>query len=319
MPDMHSINLRALDLNLLPVFEAAYEERSLSRAALRLAMTQPAVSHALSRLRSTLRDELFVRQSRGVLPTPMADALYARVGEALGLVRAAVDESRGFDPRTSTRRFVVAIPHPLGPMLALRILQRLEREAPGISVAFSTRSRPVDLEARLWEGRFDLAVDWLRAAREGLVEEALTEDQLVVVARRGHPATRGSPQLKSLSERWRFVSLRPRLSAEEQPPELAREWSRIKPRVALQVSEMLEVLAVASQSDLLGLVPMTLAKAASGAMDIQAVRLATPLARFTVRMAWRPSRGPDDAHAFLRAQVRAALKETLPGSGARRR
>src|SRR5690242_936950 len=122
---MNATNLRAIDLNLLPVFEATYEEGSLSKAATRLAMTQPAVSHALARLRSMLRDDLFVRHSRGVTPTPVADALYARVGEALGLVRAGVDESRGFDPKTSRRRFVVAIPHPLGSMLALSLLERL--------------------------------------------------------------------------------------------------------------------------------------------------------------------------------------------------
>lgn len=308
---MHTINLRALDLNLLPVFEAAYEERSLSKAAVRLAMTQPAVSHALARLRAALRDELFVRHSRGVTPTPVADALYARIGEALGLVRAAMDESRGFDPRTSTRHFVVAIPHPLGPMLALAILKRLERQAPGVTVAFSTRSRPVDLESRLWEGRFDLAVDWLPAAREGLSEEAIAEDELAVVARRGHPAVRARATFKALSERWRFVSLRPRQAQEEQPPEIAREWARLKPRVALQVSEFLEVLAVASQSDLLGLVPATLAKGAARVIAIQRVPLASPMAKFTVRMAWRPARGPDAAHQFLREQVRAAMKETL--------
>ena len=69
-------NIRSVDLNLLPVFEAVYEEKSLSRAAVRLAMTQSAISHALSRLRSVFRDELFVRQSRGVVPTPAADRVY---------------------------------------------------------------------------------------------------------------------------------------------------------------------------------------------------------------------------------------------------
>ena len=69
------LNLRGLDLNLLPVFEAVYEERSLSRAAERLAMTQSAVSHAMSRLRSVFRDELFARRPRGVSPTPVADKI----------------------------------------------------------------------------------------------------------------------------------------------------------------------------------------------------------------------------------------------------
>jgi DNA-binding transcriptional LysR family regulator len=309
--DMHAINLRAVDLNLLPVFEAAYEERSLSRAAGRLAMTQPAVSHALARLRATFRDELFVRHSRGVTPTAAADALYERLGEALGLVRAAVDESRGFDPRTSTRHFVVAIPHPLGPMLALKILGRVKRAAPGITVAFSTRSRPVDLESRLREGRFDLSVDWLPPAREGLAEEALAADELVVVARRGHPAVRARATFEALAARWEFVVLRPRLPLDEQPPETAVAWERLRPRIALQVSHFLEVLPVVSQSDLLGLVPMTLAKAASRVIDIQRVPAKTPVAALTLRMIWRASRGPDAAHRFLREQVRAAMKDVL--------
>src|SRR5262252_8368411 len=112
-------NLRSVDLNLLPIFEAAYEERSLSKAAARLAMTQPAVSHALARLRATFRDDLFTRHSRGMTPTPVADAIYRRLGDALGLVRASIGETRGFEPASSERHFVIAVPHPLGPLLAL--------------------------------------------------------------------------------------------------------------------------------------------------------------------------------------------------------
>jgi DNA-binding transcriptional LysR family regulator len=308
---MQAINLRSIDLNLLPVFEAAYEERSLSRAAQRLAMTQPAVSHALARLRAAFRDPLFVRHSRGVTPTPAADALYARLGEALGLVRAAVDESRGFDPATSKRHFVVAIPHPLGPMLALALMKRLEAEAPGITVAFSTRSRPVDLDQRLREGRFDLSVDWLPATRAGLAEEKLAADELVVVARIGHPAIRGRDAFRALVGKWRFVILRPRVDLEEHSPGIAAEWERLRPRVALRVSHYLEVLAVASQSDLLGLVPKTLAQAASGVIGIRQLRAAAPATGFSVRMIWQQARGPDAAHRFLREQVRAAVKAVV--------
>src|SRR5215470_3887851 len=136
------LNLRGVDLNLLPVFEAAYEERSLSRAAARLAMTQPAVSHSLTRLRALFKDELFIRQSRGVLPTPVADMVYTRLHGALGAVREAVTETRGFDPRTSNREFFVTIPHPVGPLIGVRLRERLTRLAPHVQVEFSTRSRP---------------------------------------------------------------------------------------------------------------------------------------------------------------------------------
>ena len=136
-----SLNLRGVDLNLLPVFEAVFEERSLSRAAAKLAMTQSAVSHALSRLRTVFRDELFVREARGVLPTPVAESIYAKVRGALGAVRESVAERRGFDPATSRRKLFVGVSHPLGPLIAVRLRQRLAEIAPGVEVAFSTRSR----------------------------------------------------------------------------------------------------------------------------------------------------------------------------------
>jgi DNA-binding transcriptional LysR family regulator len=146
------LNIRRVDLNLLPVFEAVYEEQSLSRAAVRLAMSQSAVSHAVTRLRTLFRDELFVRQARGVLPTPTAESIYAKIRGGLGLVREAVNELQGFDPKTSTRRFFVAIPHPLGPMIVLRLSERLAEIAPKIEVSASTRSRPIDLDRALREG-----------------------------------------------------------------------------------------------------------------------------------------------------------------------
>jgi DNA-binding transcriptional LysR family regulator len=145
------LNLRSVDLNLLTVFEAAHEERSLSRAAERLAMTQPAVSHAMTRLRSLFNDQLFVRRSRGVVPTPVADMIYSKLRVVLGTVRETVMETRGFDPKTSQRQFFVTIPHPLGPMIAIRLRERLQRTAPQVKVAFSTRSRPMDLDRDMRE------------------------------------------------------------------------------------------------------------------------------------------------------------------------
>jgi len=307
------LNLRSVDLNLLPVFEAAYEEKNLSRAAVRLAMTQPAVSHALSRLRHTFKDELFVRHSRGMTPTPMADAIYGRLGEALGLVRSSMVEGRGFDAKTSERRFFVAIPHPLGPMLALRLLQRVEVAAPKVSLEFSTQSRPVDLERGLLDGRVALSVDWMPAGSAGLTDEEVVQDELVIVARRGHPAVKGAKNRKALAADARFVSLRPRLELEGHPVEAVRDWMRLHTQVALQVSELLEVLVVASESDLLGVVPISLARASSRALGIQVVPTTPRLKPFPIRMVWRKNRSGDPAHAFLRDQVRAVMKQVIKG------
>lgn len=294
-------NIRRVDLNLLPVFEAVYEEQSLSRAAVRLAMTQSAVSHAVTRLRTLFRDELFVRQARGVLPTPTAELIYAKVRGVLELVREAVDELQGFDPKTSMRRFFVAIPHPLGPMIALRLRERLANVAPKVEVVTSTRSRPIDLDRALREGRTDAAVDWLVPRGEQYKIKVLFDDSLILVARDGHPALRRPVTAKILSE-GQFVSLRPRIEGVHPSPGI-REWRQLKPDVALEVSEILEIFMVASQSDLFGLVPRSMEKMARNMFGLRALRDPTRAAPVPIMLIWHASRDSDPAQAFLRKEL----------------
>ncbi len=301
-------NLRAIDLNLLPVFEAAYEEASLSGAARRLSLTQPAVSHALARLRATFRDELFVRQSRGVRPTPAADALYARVRDALSIVRGAVDESRGFDPATSLRRFHVAIPHPLGPLLAVRLMARVAAVAPGVELEFSTRSRPVGLEKDLAAGRFDLALDWIAPRSPGLVADAAFTDGIVAMARGGHPALAGGRRRAAIAD-WSVVRLRPRADWSASPVAGLKDWLDVGFRVGLEVSEALEVLAVASHSDLLAIVPASLASLARRDFGLQAVPGLPASPAIPVCLVYPEARRGESAHGFLREQMVAATRE----------
>jgi DNA-binding transcriptional LysR family regulator len=296
-------NIRSVDLNLLPVFEAVYEEQSLSRAAVRLAMTQSAVSHAVSRLRLVFRDELFVRHSRGVVPTPAADAIHSKLRDALGSVREAVTEMRGFNARTSARKFFLSIAHPLGPLIVLRLQERLASTAPNISVAASTRSRPIDLERALREGRIDAAIDWLDPQDEPFKSAVLFEDALVAVAREGHPALRTRASMKVLRE-GRFVVLRPRVEGEHPVPAL-REWQRMNLHVALEVSEILEVFMVVSQSDLFGLIPRSMAMLARHALGLRSLGVSPKVSTVPIKLFWHASRDADPAHAFLRKEIAA--------------
>jgi DNA-binding transcriptional LysR family regulator len=294
-------NIRRVDLNLLPVFEAVYEEQSLSQAAVRLAMTQSAVSHAVTRLRTLFRDELFVRQARGVLPTPTADSIYAKTRGALALVREAVSELQGFDPKTSTRRFFIAIPHPLGPMIALRLRERLAKTAPKVDVVTSTRSRPIDLDRRLREGRVDAAVDWIEPRGDQFKQKVLFEDTLVAVARDGHPALRRPASAKILRE-GKFVTLRPRIEDEHPSPGI-REWRQQNFEIALEVSEILEIFMVASQSDLFGIIPRSMEKVARNLFALRPLRESTQAAPVPILLIWHASRDADPAHAFLRKEL----------------
>jgi DNA-binding transcriptional LysR family regulator len=303
------LNLRGVDLNLLPVFEAAYEERSLSRAAIRLALTQPAVSHAMARLRVQFRDELFIRRSRGVQPTPVADRIYAKLRGALAAVREAVAETRGFDPSTSERKFFVSIPHPLGPLMAVRLRERLARVAPRVEIACSTRSRPVDQEQGLRDGRVDAAVDWLVPAGDPFREATVFDDGVVMMARRGHPALRYRSQ-DQVVRSAEFVTLRARVEGEHPVPAL-REWRRLPLRIALEVSEFVEVLMVANRSDLIAPVPHSMERMARAALELRPVPAMARVAPVPIRLIWHRGRDRDPAHAFLRTELAAVVRELV--------
>jgi DNA-binding transcriptional LysR family regulator len=304
------VNLRGVDLNLLPVFEAAYEERNLSRAARRLAMTQSAVSHSMTRLRTVFRDELFVRKTKGVEPTRVADVIYGRLRGAMGAVRDAVSETRVFNPATSERNFFIGISHPLGPMIAVRLRERLARSAPNTAIAFSTRSRPLEMERGLREGWVDAVVDWLPQGRGRFNELVLFEDAVVAMARSGHPALKRPPSINEL-RKGAFVGLRPRIAGEHHPVPGIREWRRLHLNVVLEVSEFLEVFMVASRSDLFGVIPSSMLKFADECFSLKPLR-AGPKVSVPIKLIWPVARDRDAAHEFLRKEIQLATNDVVP-------
>jgi LysR family transcriptional activator for leuABCD operon len=300
------LNLRGVDLNLLPVFEAAYEEPTLSRAAQRLAMTQSAVSHALTRLRDVFNDELFVRSGRGVVRTPTSDAIYTKLHVALNTVRESVSETRGFDPKTSTRSFFIAVSHPLGSLMAVRLKQQLAVAAPAVQVSCTTRSRPAELDQGLRDGRIDAAVDWLSPGRGQFKETTLFEDAIVAVARQDHPALRQVRMVKHLSA-LEYVSLRPRVAGESPVPGV-QEWLRLKLNVELEVSEILEVFMVASQSNLVGLIPRSMLKVARDTFQLRELLVEVTPKTVPIKLVWTVSKDSDPAQVFIRNQIELASR-----------
>ncbi|MBU4517933.1 MAG: LysR family transcriptional regulator, partial [Gammaproteobacteria bacterium] len=153
---MNELNFRTLDLNLLRVFDEVMVERNLTRAAHNLAMTQPAVSNALKRLREKLGDELVRRSGYGVEPTPMALTLWPTVRDALQQLRESLAPG-GFDPAKAHNAFVLAMADATAAKLVPGMMDILENEAPGVNLRvlpLTTRD-PRDL---LESGLADLAI-----------------------------------------------------------------------------------------------------------------------------------------------------------------
>jgi DNA-binding transcriptional LysR family regulator len=251
-----AMNLRAIDLNLLPVFEAVYVSRSLTRAAETLNMTQPAASNALARLRAAFDDELFVRAGRGMSPTPAAQALIAPVREALGRLRAGLESRDAFEPAHSERVFNIAGRDVAGSAL-LPMLARALEAAPGVRVQCHPVDR-ADIGRELASGRLDFAIDVPVLARPELESAVLFKDRYVLALRRGHARARGRLTLKD------FVQLRHILVSSRRAGRtlieaaLAREGERLKP--AMRLDHYQPAFHTVMASDLAVAAPASLAR-----------------------------------------------------------
>lgn len=175
--------LRRTDLNLLAVFDVVYRERNLTRAARILSLSQSAVSHALARLRERLGDPLFLRQGRGVVPTPRAEQLAPEIQAALSRLEEALRGGRGFEPARDLRRATLAMPDELEPIVLPLLAANIRAAAPEAVLA-SVRLDRGALRADLAAGRIDLCIDVARPTEPDVLHAPWRQHRLCVVSAR---------------------------------------------------------------------------------------------------------------------------------------
>jgi DNA-binding transcriptional LysR family regulator len=291
-------NLRSLDLNLLTIFEAIYELGAVSGAADRLALSQSATSHALSRLRDACKDDLFVRAGQGLSPTPVAQEMYPAIKQALDALRATLAEASGFDPGTSQRHFRISIPHPMGPFYALHLRAAVATVSPGITLTFNTASIPVDLEESLRDGAVDIALDWLPAELDPFVNQKVFDDRLMLVARGGHPSIKAGVTLDNL---WKAEFVAPHRRREiEHLPSALREFYKLGWPEAVRVSELLEIPTVVANTNLVGIFPSSMGRLMEKGLRLRVLELPLELPALPIYMIWHEARRHDAAHRWLR-------------------
>ena len=193
---MKTVHFSNLDLNLLRVFEALIEERSVTRAGERLGLTQSAVSHALNRLRQTLGDELFVRTSDGMRPTPWALEAGPKVSRALQLMQRALAPSV-FEPATSDRRFALGMSPYLSAVLAPGLVRKFRDRAPRAELVLRHQEKSVT--EGLDSGRVDIAIGAFGRSSDRFDRCVLFQEQLVWVVRKAHPLAEQELTLERLA------------------------------------------------------------------------------------------------------------------------
>jgi DNA-binding transcriptional LysR family regulator len=173
------------------------QERSVTRAGSRIGLSQPAMSHALNRLRYMLKDELFVRTPQGMVPTPRAEMLAEPLRNALSVMQHAL-EPAAFDPTASDRRFTLALNNYAAVVLASPLVAAVSAAAPAVYLDLRP-SGTLDVIDHLDRGDLDLALGSLDSQAERFAAAPLLDDDFVMVMRQGHPASRGKLTAKSFA------------------------------------------------------------------------------------------------------------------------
>lgn len=300
------MNLRDLDLNLLVVFQAVWQERNISAAAERLDMTQSATSNALRRLREHFSDPLFLRTTAGMAPTPLATQLAEPVTQALGTLAAGLDVQQTFDPASSERQFTLGMTD-IGEIVFLpALLAHLKRVAPGVSVqALSAPER--QMRAGMEDGSIDLAVGFLPALQAGFYQQRLFTQRYICLLGRAWRLTDGK------FTREQFLGARHALvNAEGTGHAIIQhmlEAAGVQRAVHLRVPHFVAIPFIVEATDLVVTAPAKLGEALAQRLAIKVVPHPIKLPEFPVNQFWHRRFAHDAGNKWLRGVFTMLFRE----------
>jgi DNA-binding transcriptional LysR family regulator len=312
------MNFLTLDLNLLRIFDTVMVEQNLTRAADKLAMTQPAVSNALKRLRHAFNDELLIRTAYGVKPTPRAESVWPAIREALSKLESAIAPAT-FDPATVIASFRMAMADSTAAYWMPHLVREIEQNAPGINarmVPLVTR----DPRSMLLHGDIDIAVGFFpgvvsqlaggqSAANNPICHNSLYTGRYVCVMRRGHPLANEPLTLeKYCNAHHLLVSFSGRahgLIDDILAPK------NLKRHILLTVNQFFTAGRVVANSDLITVLPQHLIS--STGVESQLIWKDLPMETpgVNVDMLWHERDARNPAHKWLRNNLIELVEKTL--------
>lgn len=317
---------RGIDLNLIKVFNAVFEDRNLLRAAKRLNLSPSAVSHALGRLRHVCGDDLFVRTATGMMPTARANEIADDLRVSLQKIAATLGVG-AFDPLTSTRNFVVAANDHLTAVIVAQVNRLVAAEAPGVDLVIRPSTR-LDLAEQIDVGRIDLAMGIYQQIPSHFRSYTLLIESDMIVMHSTHPAASRTLTLKDMAT---YPLLTVSVGGEEEGAidgfilerGLARQSEMFdrnalqealatigdEPRFQLTVPHSLAMPALMKGTDLVSILPCSLARHLVADGDFLMVLPPYPVASKTFRGIWHSRNDLDSGHMWLRQIVLRALEK----------
>jgi DNA-binding transcriptional LysR family regulator len=290
------MDIRNVDLNLLVALDALLAERSVSRAAVRLHLSQPATSALLARLRGLFGDPLLLRSARGMLPTPRALELLGPVKQVLDEIDAIVQPRVAFDPASAAHTFTLSASDYVEYALLPTLVDYLERKAPGVRLAVT----PLDLQSvakQMESGEVDLCITGLQNAPAGMHQRPLYTERMVSVVRRNHPGVGAHLTLeKFCGLEHILVSVRGSGFSARIDDALAKLGRKRRARLA--VPHFLLVPEIVARSDMISALPERLARGYAKKLRIFEPPL--DIEGFTVGQIWHERNQREPAQLWLR-------------------
>jgi DNA-binding transcriptional LysR family regulator len=296
---MKSIDIASIDLNLLVAFEALFEEQSVTAAAQRLHLGQPAMSASLSRLRQLFDDELFIRVGREMKPTTKALEIVPGISLALRQIRQTLEASQTFDPVRSQRVMAIGSSDYTSSILLPKLLDRC-RDAPGIDFRLVNYEKD-EIEDLLEQRVIDVAIGTFQSLPRQAYQLPLMQERFVGICRKGHPAWHNGISLDT------FVSVSHALFTLRQDAigeiDKALTQHQLQRRIALTTPYLLVLPSIIAASDLVAAIPSRLAHQFAQQGLVELFELPIPTEPWLISMIWSKLVEQDQANRWLRQEI----------------
>jgi DNA-binding transcriptional LysR family regulator len=274
---------RQLDLRLLELFDTIYRTSNLTLTGAKLGLSQPAVSRGLAKLRHIYDDPLFVRQPRGVYPTPFAEQLIDPIAHALGIIQGTV-QKRHFNPLLDQRCFRIALSDIGERHFMPRLLCHLAEHAPHVTIQSLSQETSTFVEG-MASGDIDFGIGFFPTLGKQFHVKRLFKERFTYIARNGHPSVHRESQLSDL-KRLPHVIADPPGTEHASAVIKMLGGKRNKANVALEVRSYLSLAPIVAETDLVAVIPSFLANSAAKYLNLQCLQIPVALRGLDVDMVW---------------------------------
>jgi DNA-binding transcriptional LysR family regulator len=293
------MNIANFDLNLLRAFDALMRERNVSRAAQRMALSQPAMSNALARLRDLLDDPVLVRTSQGMQPTPKSLEVELPIRNALASIEQSLAPAPDFDPAISKKTFNVATTDYVEMLLLPKLIKHLEKVAPFVRLQIHALGPDIP-ESELEEGIYDFAVGRFPLVPNRILSEFWVSDRLVCLVSDRHPVLGDGISIEQ------FLNVEHIWVSGGQRTGVVDAWlasNNLSRKVAYTTPNFLMAPHIVAQSEMLVVTPLAIAQEYVKNMALKILPMPMELASFDLHTLWHPVHASTPAHKWFREQL----------------